>query len=254
MICRVTREDWEHRTEWSMVGIAVLFIAAYAVQVLAQPSGSANALVQTVLWGTWAIFAVDYVVRLLLARPRGTWFIHHLHDAAMVVLPMLRPLRLLRLLALLSLLQRAAGSTLRGRVVLYTAGTTTVLVGVASLAVLDAERGVPGADIVNYGRALWWALVSITTVGYGDLAPITTIGRVVAVGLMIAGIALLGTVTATLASWLVDRIAQEDEARQAASAHQVTELNDRMTRLQATLDSLVAERVQSPPGSSSSFR
>jgi hypothetical protein len=67
---------------------------------------------------------------------------------------------------------------------------------------IDAERDAPDASIAIMGDALWWA---ITTVGYGDRYPTTTTGRAIAVELMMAGIALLGVVTATLASWLVDR-------------------------------------------------
>ena len=64
----------------------------------------------------------------------------------------------------------------------------------------------PGSNINSYGNALWWSVSTVTTVGYGDHLPITSEGRAVAIGLMIGGIALIGAVTATLASWLVDRV------------------------------------------------
>jgi voltage-gated potassium channel len=65
---------------------------------------------------------------------------------------------------------------------------------VAALAVLQAERGHPGGNIESFGDALWWAVTTVTTVGYGDRFPVTTTGRFVAGGLMLAGIALLGVV------------------------------------------------------------
>ncbi len=71
---------------------------------------------------------------------------------------------------------------------------------VASLAVLEAERPNPQANITTFGDALWWAVTTVTTGGYGDHYPITTTGRLVAVGLMLAGITLLGILTASLAS------------------------------------------------------
>ena len=70
----------------------------------------------------------------------------------------------------------------------------------AALAVLDAERSADNANIVTFGDALWWATTTATTVGYGDLFPVTTEGRWVAVGLMVAGIALIVLVTAGLAA------------------------------------------------------
>src|SRR5450759_4660981 len=82
--------------------------------------------------------------------------------------------------------------------------STSLILFVASLAVLDAERGAKSATITTFGDALWWAMTTVTTVGYGDRYPITTQGRFIAGGLMLGGIALLGIVTASLASWLLD--------------------------------------------------
>ncbi|PHP52174.1 ion channel [Actinomyces ruminis] len=117
----------------------------------------------------WGVVAVDYCARLYLASDRRYWFTHHLPELAMVALPMLRPLRLVRLLALVGVLQRSAGTALRGRITAYTAGSVSLLALVASLAVLDAERGAPGASITDFPDALWWSLVTITTVGHGNL-------------------------------------------------------------------------------------
>lgn len=91
-------------------------------------------------------------------------------------------------------------------------GGATLLSFVAALAVTDAERGQHGGNITSFGDGWWWAITTMTTVGYGDRYPVTTQGRFVAVGLMIGGIALLGTVTATLASWLSDRVRSETDA------------------------------------------
>lgn len=114
---------------------------------------------------------------------------------------------------------------------MYTVGGSILLIYVASLAVLDAEREQPGSDITSFGKALWWAITTVTTVGYGDLAPVTPTGRVVAALLMIGGISLLGIVTATLASWIVQRVAEEDTANQAATAAQIEALRAEVRRL-----------------------
>ena len=103
----------------------------------------------------------------------------------------------------------AAGSAAvraRGRVLVYVVGATSLLSFVAALTVLDYERRSPDANIASFGDAMWWALTTMTTVGYGDRFPVTGEGRLVAAGLMLAGIALLGVVTATMASWLVQRL------------------------------------------------
>lgn len=232
----ITVTGWESRLEVPLTVTAVAFLVAYAVDVLAQPRGAGHVTVQIVIWTTWAVFAVDYAVRLGLARHRWHYFVHHLVDFAVVVLPVLRPLRLLRIISLLELLQRAAGERLRGRVAVYVIGSTTVLVGLASLAMLEAERAAPGANITSYGQALWWAIVTITTVGYGDKVPVSDMGHFIAVALMIAGIALLGTVTAWLASWLVDRVADDKAESDAVTKAELAALTAEVSALRAALE------------------
>jgi voltage-gated potassium channel len=72
-----------------------------------------------------------------------------------------------------------------------------------------AERGQPGSTINNVGDGFWWAITTLTTVGYGDIYPTTTEGRVIAVGLMISGICVLGVISATVAAWFV-KLTQDD--------------------------------------------
>lgn len=73
----------------------------------------------------------------------------------------------------------------------------------ASIEITLAERGQPGATISNVEDGFWWAITTLTTVGYGDIYPTTTQGRVIAVGLMVAGICVLATISATIAAWFV---------------------------------------------------
>lgn len=199
------------------MGTALIFLAAYAWQVIGRVEGPAAQPFETVLWITWGIFALDYVANLWLAEDRKRWFIWNLHELLIVVLPFFRPLRLLRLVTLLSVLHRTVGETLRGRIATYVAGSAAMLVLVGALAVLDVEQGAQDAKIQNFGDAAWWAITTITTVGYGDLYPVTPIGRVVAAALMMSGIAVLGIVTASIASWLVQRIEENAEGVVAAA-------------------------------------
>ncbi|CCQ16335.1 Kef-type K+ transport systems, predicted NAD-binding component (fragment), partial [Rhodococcus sp. AW25M09] len=106
-----------------------------------------------------------------------------------------------------------------------------------SLAMFDAERAAPAGSIKTFPDALWWAISTVTTVGYGDYSPSTATGRLIAVGLMVAGIALLGVVTATLASWLVQKVAEQDDANQAATQQQVAELTAQIASLRTELAS-----------------
>lgn len=230
-------ERWERAAEWPLTVAALAFLAAYAWPILDPDLAPPWPTVfRALTWGTWALFAVDYVVRLALSVRRLEFVRSNMLDLAVIVLPLLRPLRLLRLVTLLNVLNRYAGRSLRGRVAVYVAGSTTLVLFVAALAALDAERGRPGASIVTFGDAVWWAIATVTTVGYGDLYPVTATGRVVAGGLMIAGIALLGVVTASLASWLIERVSEAEEKSQLATRHDLAALSDEVAALRRDLD------------------
>ncbi|MDZ7915102.1 MAG: potassium channel family protein [Rhodococcus sp. (in: high G+C Gram-positive bacteria)] len=232
---RMTDARWKELTDWPMAIAAIAFLAAYAYSVLRQPSNYGANIVDFVMMGTWALFVLDYVVRLTVAERRLHWFLWHLHELAIIALPILRPLRLLRLVALIGIVQRTMGGALRGKVVTYAVGSTVVLIVVASLAMLDAERTAPDATITSYSDALWWASATVTTVGYGDYSPVTGTGRLIALGLMIAGIALLGVVTATLASWLVQKVGEQDLENQSATRAQVVSLTEEVAALRREL-------------------
>ena len=215
---RTTLADWQRLTEWPLTVLAVGFLVVYAWEVIANLSGPAALLPETLMNVIWAVFVVDYAVSLALARPRRRWFVVHLHELVIVAVPMLRPLRLLRLLSIVLMLHRGSVWAFRGRVALYVVCTTVLLVGIAGIAVLDAEQNAPHSNIHDIGDALWWAFTTITTVGYGDYYPVTLAGRLVAVGLMASGVALLGTVTALLAQWFVEQVNQAKASEPQPSA------------------------------------
>ena len=84
----------------------------------------------------------------------------------------------------------------------------------SAITVLDVEKNAPNSNIKTAEDALWWAYVTITTVGYGDKYPVTTVGRIIAVGLITVGMGLFGTFTAYIASWFVEKREEEEDFRE----------------------------------------
>ncbi len=207
-------QQWERATAVPLMVAAVGFMAAYAIPIL-NPGLDHHWLIicEAVTWGTWLLFAADYFCRFGLADDRKRYFLHHILDFVIIILPLLRPLRVLRLVSLLTVLNRRAAATLRGRLVAYAAGGAVLLAFCGALAVLDAERASSDANITTFEDACWWAISTMTTVGYGDRFPTTGTGRLAAVALMIGGIAFLGVVTAALASWLVEQVTAAEDSR-----------------------------------------
>jgi voltage-gated potassium channel len=234
-------QRWERHAEWPLAVAAVAFLVLFSRQVLVQPHGREAHMIWAVDWAIWGLFVLDYFVRLYLATDRRHWFLRHLLDFAIVTLPLLRPLRLLRLLVLIEVLQKAIGDAFRGRIVVYTMSGVVLLIYTASLAVFDKERYLPGSTINSFGKALWWSITTVTTVGYGDVYPVTNTGRVIAVLLMIGGISLVGVVTAALASWIIQRVAQEETDIQSVTVAHIEELR---SEIRALGQQLLAERSE----------
>ena len=235
------RSTWERYSEWPLLVAALLFLGAYSWPILDPDLGAGwVGLCGTVVGLTWMLFIADFAIRLLAAEHKLKW----LGDAAVLLLPALRPLQLVLLIRVLN---RSASHGLRGRVGLYVAFGSAILAYVAALAALQAERGADGASITTFGDAMWWALTTMTTVGYGDTYPITETGRVVGASLMVAGVTLAGIVTATLASWLVDKVAVDDqEAARAADEREAGEraqLREEIAALRSQVDRLVAAQL-----------
>ncbi|WP_422769255.1 potassium channel family protein [Plantactinospora sp. WMMC1484] len=241
-------DRWERRTAGALTVLAVLFIGVYAVPILRPGLSPALAVACEITnLVIWALFGLDYLVRLVLSTDRWRFFRSNLFDLAVLALPVLRPLRMLRLVTALMVLNRRAEAWTRGRLAVYVGATTVLLVAVGALAILDVERGSPDGNIQSYPEALWWGVVTITTVGYGDFYPTTTAGRLVALGLMIGGIGLIGFVTGSLATWIVDRISTSERSTEATKGdveRLLTELQD--LRAEVTTLRRIADERQEP--------
>ena len=219
-------KKFERVTEVPLLLLAVAFLVAYAWPVL-DPGldPDLESVLVAASWTVWVAFALDFVARLHLAEKRSRYAVQHWYDVVLIAAPMLRPLRLLRLLAFARILNRSAMGSLAGRVSIYVAGAAVMSVGLGTLAMLDAEQDEPGANITTAGDALWWAVTTVTTVGYGDHYPVTTAGRFVAVALMVVGISVVGALTAVIASWLIENVRQSErrERRERPDLQQETE-------------------------------
>ncbi len=139
------------------------------------------------------------------------------------VLQVLRALRATKTLTVFLVERRAEGGALAAALI------ALVVFFAGSIAILQFEGPGPG-PINTAGDAVWWAITTMTTVGYGDMVPVTTGGKVVASVLMIGGVALYGVVAGLVASWFLVP-AEREEAREIA------ELRDEVRALREALTS-----------------
>ncbi|MEU2714881.1 potassium channel family protein [Streptomyces sp. NPDC007205] len=235
---------WERLTQRPLLGLAVAFAVAYAVPIVANPASRSLTVVCTATeWVVWAAFAVDYLIRLVITPRRREFVRTHWIDLCAVVLPLLQPLRLLRMVSTLLLVGRRARMASQIRLTTYVAGAVVGLLMFGSLAVLSVERDSPNGNIRTLGDAVWWSFTTMTTVGYGDHAPTTGLGRMIAVGLMLSGIALLGVVTANIAAWFIARF-EKDDVEERRQTEAIAGLAEEVRLLRAEVARLADEREQ----------
>ena len=236
-------EAYEDRTSVLMVVLAVVYLAVFAVQVLATSLPPAAEI--TLFWlGNliWVTFVADLVTRTYLAPRKLTYLAKHPIDVLAVLVPAFRVLRVLRVITAGQWLIRRGSRLAVGREALAIVVAVTFLAFMGALAIFDVERGDPGANITTFGDALWWAAVTMSTVGYGDVFPVTFTGRLVAVCMMVVGIGLLGVVTASFASGLLNKLRGDEETEFARVMKKLDSLEAQV----ATLTEALAKREAAP--------
>ena len=126
----------------------------------------------------------------------------------------------------------ARATTPRGATVVIALAATVITV-VAGLVMTLAD----GENFPSIGSGLWWAVQTVTTVGYGDNVPTNLTGQLVAVLVMLLGVAFLTVITASITSTFVSRLRREEPAKggEAATAEQIRQLDRRLERIEAAL-------------------
>lgn len=213
--------------------IFMLVLCLYAIAALAARSAvhfneSTVTILDTADYAVCVVFFLDFLWNLKRAESAWRYFITWGWIDLLSSLPIVgvvrwgrlaRVMRIFRVLRVLRASKRLATAIMNGRAentALAAGLVALLLVTFCSIAILNFED-VPGANIRSPQDALWWAMTTITTVGYGDRFPVTTEGRVVAVILMSAGVALFGTLSAYLAKWFITPEVDQSSDRELAA-------------------------------------
>lgn len=230
--------------ELPLLILALVMVPLLVVPLVMELPSGVEATFLAVDWLIWAAFAFEYVVRLILTERRWHFVRREWPSLLLILLPFLRPLRivrsaralrLLRLARLVSALSKSGqlGQRLLVRHKLHYALLITGAVVVATAGVMSAVEEGGGGSIDSFGDALWWAVTTVTTVGYGDYFPVTPAGRGVAAFLMVAGIALFGVLTANVAAFFIE---QEQAAEVDPVVERLNEVLRRLEQIERRLD------------------
>lgn len=190
--------------------LALAFLVAFSIPAfLPDISSSTQAQIETIQWVCWFAFALDLVAGLISADNKKQYLYRHPLEIASMFLPFLRPLRLMRVISFGSLAIQKIAIGRQFAITVKVAITAVFVAYISAVQITISERNIDGSNIKSFEDGLWWAVTTVTTVGYGDKFPTTTEGRLLAVLLMLVGISLVGVITASVASWFV-KLSQEE--------------------------------------------
>ncbi|NNC13149.1 potassium channel family protein [Planctomonas sp. JC2975] len=209
---------WERASSWPFLVLSVAFIVAYSIRCLDSDFEHHDpVIIWTILAFIWAVFLVDFIVRFSLSTHKWTFVRRNVLDLLGALLPVFRPFRALQELRRIRYFRSQTGAAVRARLVSNAAAFVVLWVYIIAVTEVLVERGAPGASILSFGDAVYWAVVTIATVGYGDIVPVTTLGRTLAVLLMLSGIVIVGVTTATVVSYINDAIHPRDNRHKAGA-------------------------------------
>ena len=197
--------------DWLVLVVAVVSLLLVLLETFLHVPPGVLSLLRTVDTLSCVIFLIDVFVRW----KRERWSVNYWRWAWLDVIasipfePAFRSLqairiyRFIRLIRVLKKLSTLTSGTSLNEKLLALPGVAFVMVLFSTMLMVEVERSAPNATIKTGGDALWWALTTVTTVGYGDTFPVTGEGRLIASVLMLVGIALFGSMSAIVTSKLI---------------------------------------------------
>ena len=204
----MTRRWWDE----TLTAFAVIYLAAFSYPAFVDPvPHDVQNVLDSIQWLVWGVFAVDVAYGLAKSKNRKQYVKSHPLEILSVALPVLRPLRLLRLVTIGSLVIQRVAIGRQFAIMIKVFLFSILIAYIAAVQLTIVERPIEGSNIKSFGDGLWWALTTVTTVGYGDKFPTTSEGRAIAFGLMLVGISLMGVITASVAAWFVKMSQTEND-------------------------------------------
>ena len=195
--------------------LALAFLVSYSYPAFKPTiSDSTQNLIDYIQWLCWSAFALDLLIGILRTEDKKIYLKQHLLEVASVLIPFVRPLRLLRVISFGGLAIQRVAVGKQFAITIKVALTAIFISYIAAIQITLSERTVEGSNIKTFSDGLWWAVTTVTTVGYGDRYPTTTEGRLLAVLLMVTGISLVGVITASVAAWFV-KLSQEESGQES---------------------------------------
>lgn len=246
-------EDW---LEIPMLVLSFIWLALFVVELIGGLSPLLDALGITI----WVLFILDFGLKLFLAPRKLAYLRQNWLTLLALMLPALRVLRVVRVVRALQTARavrglrllrvmtrtnrgmRSLAASVQRRGFRYVLGLTVIVIFMGSAGMYAFESELSESGITDYGTALWWTAMIITTMG-SDYFPKTPEGRILCFLLALYAFAVFGYVTATLATFFVGREAENPES-EVAGAKEIAELKAEVAALRTELQALFSRQQQ----------
>lgn len=222
-----------------MLLLSILSLVGLAISASGRLDKDQMAILEMADTFICALFFLDFLVSMYRAPNRWRYFIRWGWLDLLSSVPMidaLRVTRLARIIRILRLVRGVKATRILAQFILNRRGESAILavalvsmllIVMASIGILQVEV-LPNSNIKDAGDAVWWAVSTITSVGYGDKFPVTMEGRVIASFLMICGVGLFGTLSGFVASWFLKPQEEAQDSDLAVLIREVRELRARI--------------------------
>ena len=208
----MTLKQWQTQMAKPTLVFSLIYTISFIYPVYVYPS---PLIIQEICRWTnhivWAIFLLDYLVMFKLAPNKKKFVSTHIFELILVALPFVRMLRPLRAVVFIGQAGFRSRRQLLRNIWWVVSVASLLMIIIMGAAILDIERSVPNSNIKTPSDAIWWAFVTITTVGYGDKYPVSTEGRLVAGFLIVFGVIMLATITGALAAWILGQKIEDED-------------------------------------------
>ena len=205
--------------EFFIISLTVFSIFLILLQYFYDPRGQVLTAIFVFDFIVSFILAFDFAIRIKKSKKGYKYFWTHLYEIPAFI-PLytlafleantvygagLKSLRLIQIFKFLHVLSRTLiiMDEIKNRL-LYIVLLSVITVTAGAFTMYVVEHNAPASKITNLGDAVWWAVVTVTTVGYGDVYPVTFEGRIIATVVMIIGIAILGILISTLGAQFIE--------------------------------------------------
>lgn len=242
-------EAYQQRADPAIALISSFYLVLLLIPRVAITSYESSVAITVLDVIFWSIITADVAYRVWLSPPgqNRNWLIAGLVlllSGPFVFLAIGPGTRFLIRIALISVVALRASASIRYffrlRSIIYIIAAVVLITVVFGVMITVTEQDAKGSNIKSLGTGIWWSVVTVSTVGYGDTYPVTNAGRMIATGLMVFGVAMFSILTATLASAFATRSSADD-------ARQIDELMERLARIEENQQNAqLARRSRSP--------